>query len=408
MKKNNLAIILLLLPLAIFSQNSWTKKASLSASKRMRSVAFAIGGRGYLCCGEDSNSIELNDCWEYDPGSDSWMQKSSIPGPGRRDAVGFAIGMKGYVGTGMDNTDASVGNTLSDFYEYNSVTNAWTARAAYPGGFGWGVYSAAGFATSTRGYICCGKIGPANYANDLWEYNPSNNSWIQKPNFPGGPRLGQMSFVIGTKAYVACGTDPNWFTHDFWEYNTSSNSWSQKADFPGSDRAFGSAFALGQKGYMGMGEDGGYSADWFEYDVASNSWNVIAAFGSEGRRSAPTFVIAGAAYVTTGKGVSGKHRDTWQYQPYVTGINENSIGEMSVYPNPASDVLKFDLDPQFVSQHDQLFIQLISIDGKIISKETVNGNSHIELQNQNWPAGTYLYSLTDGNKNFSSGKVIIY
>jgi N-acetylneuraminic acid mutarotase len=408
MMKKYLLTLVLVLPLAFVSaQNSWEKKTSFPGSKRARCVAFSIASRGYIVAGEDTLDNEMNDCWEYDPGSDSWTQKANLPASGRRDAVGFAIGNKGYVGTGDDAPDAWAGNVLYDFWEYNPVTNTWLQKANYPGGFGAGVYFATGFAVNNKGYVCCGKLGASYYSQELWQFDPVSNSWVQKAMFPGGVRYGQMSFVVNGKAYVGCGTDENWFTSDFWEYNPTTNVWTQKAAFPGSNRSFGSAFALGTKGYMGMGTDGGYRDDWFEYDPLSDSWSIIATYGSEGRRSAPSFVITGAAYVIMGKGASGKHRDMWQYMPYVTGMQEFGEAGMSVYPNPVVDVLKFDIDPEFASSHDQLQIVMMSVDGKIISETPVNGNSHVELQNENWASGTYLIQLLDGNTSMGSTKIIV-
>src|ERR1044071_8245976 len=129
MKKIISIALIMLFPLLLFAQNTWEKKTSLPASKRSRSASFSIANRGYIIGGEDTLDIELNDCWEYDPGSDSWTQKASVPAAGRRDAVGFAIGQKGYFGTGIDAPDAFNGNTLSDFWEYSPATNTWTIRS---------------------------------------------------------------------------------------------------------------------------------------------------------------------------------------------------------------------------------------------------------------------------------------
>lgn len=395
------------LPVFLFSQNSWEKKTSFVASKRARSVAFTIGGRGYLATGEDTLDVEKNDLWEYDPGSDSWTQKASLPAAGRRDAVGFSIGTKGYVGTGIDASEAFLGNKLKDFWEYSPVTNTWVQKANFPGASNSGIYFATGFAVNGKGYICCGKIGSSYYSQEMWEFNPSTNAWTQKANFPGGVRYGLSSFVLNNKAYVGLGTDENWFMNDLWEYNPATNSWQQKANFPGSARSFATAFALGPKGYMGLGTDGGYRDDFFEYDPIINSWNVKAPFGGEGRRSAPTFIVSGAAYVMTGKGNSGKHRDCWQYMPYVNGVEENSLSHVNVFPNPATAVIHFEIDPEFFAAHENMSVVLISAEGKKVAEKSCEGNSTVELENDSWTPGVYLYTLTDGTKNYGGGRVVV-
>ncbi len=407
MKKIISITLIAFLPAILFAQNTWEKKTSFTGSKRARSASFSIANRGYLVGGEDSLSIEKNDCWEYDPGTDSWTQKANLPGPGRRDAVGFAIGTKGYCGTGIDAPDAFMGNILSDFWEYNPATNTWTQKAPYPGNFGFGIYFAVGFSTTTKGYVTCGKQGPSSYSQELWEYNPSTNSWIQKAMFPGGVRYGQSAFVLNGKGYVGCGTDENWFTSDFWEYNPATNFWLQKASFPGSARSFASAFAVGGKGYIGMGTDGGYRDDWYEYDVASDSWNIKAPFPNGGRRSAPTFVITGAGYCMMGKGVTGKHRDLWEYRPYVTSIEEFNAMTVNVYPNPATEIINFDIDENFVSSKENLSIELTTLEGQIVTQKKLNGETHVVLQNENWAAGVYFYSITDGSKIYGGGRVVV-
>ncbi len=407
MKKILPLLIAALFPFLLSAQNTWEKKTSFPASKRSRAVAFAIGTRGYLACGEDTLDIEKNDLWEYDPGSDSWTQKSSLPGAGRRDAVGFAIGMKGYVGTGIDASESFMGNVLTDFWEYSPVTNTWVAKAPFPGAGNQGVYMATAFVANAKGYVVGGKIGPSYYSSETWEFNPSSNVWTQKALFPPGVRLGQAAFSLNGKGYVGCGTDENWLNNDFWEYNPANNLWTRKADFPGSQRSFLSAFAIGGKGYMGLGEDGGYKDDWYEYDPTSDTWMVKGTYGNEGRRSAPTFVITGAGYVMTGKGASGKHRDMWEYRPYIIGVEENEITSVNVYPNPATEIIYFDLDENFVAAHDQLSIQLFSADGKMVAEKMLHGKSHVEMQNENWSAGIYLYTLTDGTKNYGAGRIVV-
>jgi N-acetylneuraminic acid mutarotase len=407
MKKIITLSILIFLPALMFAQNNWERKTSLTGSQRARSVSFSIANRGYIVGGEDTLDVELNDCWEYDPGSDSWTQKASLPAIGRRDAVGFSIGTKGYCGTGIDMPDAYLGNTLSDFWEYSPATNTWVQKASFPGNFSQGIYFATGFAVSAKGYIVCGKIGSSYYSSEVWQYNPATDSWLQKTNFPGGVRYGQSNFVLNGKAYVGCGTDENWFTNDFWEYNPATDFWLQKANFPGSSRGFASGLAVGGKGYMGMGTDGGFKDDWFEYDVASDSWSVKATFPDGGRRSCPTFVISGAGYLMMGKGVTGKHRDLWQYVPWITGVEEFVATRVNVYPNPATDFICFDIDENLANADQHLFIQLTSLEGKVIAEKKLDGQTHVTLQNNDWAPGIYLYSLTDGIKNYSGGRVVI-
>ena len=172
------------------TSNTWTKKSDFSGLKRSRAVAFSINDIGYVGTGVDTAEIVHNDFWQYDPTLDTWAQVADLPASVRRNAVGFAINNKGYVGTGMDMAEASMSGstTLNDFWEYDPALNAWTQKANYPGGFGFGVYFATAFVSGSKGYVCCGKLGPNDYINQLWEYKPAIDQWAQLPGFPGGVR----------------------------------------------------------------------------------------------------------------------------------------------------------------------------------------------------------------------------
>ena len=47
------------------------------------------------------------------------------------------------------------------------------------------------------------------------------------------------------------------------------------------------------------------------------------------------------------------------------------------------------------------------VEGKIIEQQKLNGNSHIEMHNQNWAPGIYLYSLTNGTKIYAGGRIVV-
>jgi hypothetical protein len=78
---------------------------------------------------------------------------------------------------------------------------------------------AEGFSSDSGGFICTGLDTSNTYLNDLWEYNPSNDNWIQRVSLPSFPRKGVSSFVIDNAAYIATGIDSsNTRTKEVWEY----------------------------------------------------------------------------------------------------------------------------------------------------------------------------------------------
>jgi N-acetylneuraminic acid mutarotase len=412
MKKNHtqnlIWAFLLFLSLDGVAQNIWNKRASVGGSKRERGISFSIGSRGYIGLGQDTLNLMINDFWEYDPGTNSWTQKATFPGAARRDAAAFSIGTKGYVGTGMNNADSFLGVMQSDFWEYNPATNLWTAKAAFPGNFAGGVYFASGFAIGSKGYICGGKAGTSNISNELWEYTPSTNTWLQKASFPVGSRYGGTAFTIGSVAYYGLGQDESFYKQDFAKYDPATNVWTVISSFPGSARFASSSFTLGNNGYVMFGTDGGYKDELWQYDPLFNYWFPKATFPGGGRRSSATFAIGGRGYAGTGKGVTGTRRDFWVYLPSITvGIDEQSINMISnVYPNPMIDNTTIVLSEELFSVQKKLTWQLISVDGKLIQTATVE-NATFTIHRNDIPAGIYFLKIIATERLLGTKKIIV-
>lgn len=409
MKKITITLLLVLLAAAGFAQGSnvWMKKNAFGGSKRSRSVSFAIGSRGYIACGEDTADVMLNDLWEYDPGTDSWAQKASMPGVGRRDAACFVIGTRAFVGTGIDASESWNGNSLADMWMYDPTTNTWTARANFPGNGGFGMYFSTGFAVNGKGYFSCGKYNSSFYSNQLWEYNPNTNSWLQKANFPGGTRYAQSSFAIGNYGYVGFGTDENWFVNEFYRYDPALNVWQQLSSVPASPRFAASGFAIGNYGYFCFGTDGGYKEDLYEYEVATDNWWVKAPFGGQHRRSAAVFVIGGMAYAGTGKGFTGSRRDFWMYVPSYTGMDETSLqtSGMNVAPNPVDETTQITISTDLLQNEDHLRLEVYDLRGQLVRSEPVNAS--FTWHRNELAAGTYLLRLAADSKVFAPIKISI-
>jgi N-acetylneuraminic acid mutarotase len=391
---------------SLHAQNEWQKLEAFGGSKRERAVSFAIGNRGYIGCGQDTAEAMNNDLWEFDPGTNSWTQKASFAGIPRRDAVGFSIGNKGYVGTGMDNALSFTGNSLNDFWEYDPAANMWTQRASFPGGGNGGVYYATGFSILNKGYICCGKVGASYYSNELWEYNPAVNSWVQRANFPGGVRYGLLSFVINGKAYVGMGADENVYTTDIWCYDPANNTWQSRASFPGSGRFSCSTFAIGARGFVAGGSDGGYKSELWEYNSLGNWWVQRADFGGGIRRSAAGFAIGNKGYMGTGKGDSGSRRDFWEYTPApLVGVEEIEHVEMAgFYPNPMSSSCTIILPVQLQGMN-KLELRLYDNTGREVQRASLDAS--LTIQKNDLAAGAYFCFLLHNGKMIANGKLIV-
>ncbi|WP_177183919.1 kelch repeat-containing protein [Mucilaginibacter sp. OK283] len=65
---------------------------------RSNTMAFTIGGNGYITCGMKYSA--LNDTWRYDPVKDFWTQVDTFEGTNRAYGVAFTIKNLAYVTTG--------------------------------------------------------------------------------------------------------------------------------------------------------------------------------------------------------------------------------------------------------------------------------------------------------------------
>ena len=179
---------------------------------------------------------------------------------------------------------------------------------------------------------------------DTWQYDPVNDVWNQKADFPGGHRVMATAFSINNKGYCAMGKTSGFPKKDFWEYDPSTNTWTGKSDFPGAERDGAVSFSIDCKGYVGTGTTtSNIVSDFWEYDQNSNAWNRIADITGPGRTGAIGFSIAGKGYVSMGGTYSFQlKQDLWQYTPdsivCATGVNEfeNNRSLLSIYPNPST------------------------------------------------------------------------
>jgi hypothetical protein len=286
----------------------WTQKANFGGGTRKDAVGFSIGNKGYVGTGVSGTTRE--DFWEYNPANNTWTQKANVGGGVRSSAVGFSISNKGYIGTG---------SAKEDFWEFDTTANAWTQKANVGGGTR---TNAAGFAIGNKGYIGTGVNGTTKKA-DFWEYDPATNSWTQKADFGGTARTGASGFAIHNKGYIGTGNDgiaanvtPE---NDLWEYNPTTNTWTEKSSFWRTGRIEGIGFAIGDKGYMGLGYDLDRSGDpyvtkdFWEYTSNITSLSINGNLSIGGFLSSPAFIAPTLlnSWVNFGSGYStaGYYKD---------------------------------------------------------------------------------------------------
>ena len=68
------------------------------AIARYGAVAFTLGNKGYVTCGQNGSYVTTT--WEYDPIADVWKQKTGFEGSARIGAVAFTLRDRAFVATG--------------------------------------------------------------------------------------------------------------------------------------------------------------------------------------------------------------------------------------------------------------------------------------------------------------------
>ena len=193
---------------------------------------------------------------------------------------------------------------------------SWTQRAdasTTPRGH------AVAFSIAGKGYVCTG-LNNGILLNDLWEYDPVNDTWTQKASFPGSSRYDAVAFVINDIAYVGMGWNggPSNGYKDFFAYDPVANSWSPKATYPGLGARNAAATAVGGKGYVGGGHIGTtfpYRDDFYEYDPVNDTWTAKTSFPFGGRAGAVALSIGDFAYFYGGQDGAISYTDLWRFDP---------------------------------------------------------------------------------------------
>lgn len=243
-----------------------------------------------------------------------WSQDPNLAGTARWGAVGFATATHGYICTGVSNG----GSNLGDLWQWNPTSNSWAQKADFPGG---PRREGAAFSINGIGYVGFGRLGPSGpFFNDLWAYDPATNAWAQKASLPAADRAAPGVFVLNGKAYLVSGcTGPAPYPNDLWEYDPATNAWTQRANLPFTGRSGPIAFAVWGKGYIGGGNDNSSdlnSTDFWAYNPATDNWTQRADVPGPARRTGNAFVVNNIPYAGGGWNGSSYLVDMYAYNPW--------------------------------------------------------------------------------------------
>jgi N-acetylneuraminic acid mutarotase len=378
----------------------------------------------------------------------NWSQSDNFPGTARDDGSSFKIGDKVYCGTGLQ-----VGwSCTNDFYAFDLPSETWSPTASLPSNME--RQYAYGCAVLNKGYIFGGANDAGNYLNDLWEYNPSTNAWIQKAPLPANGRSGGMTFVVNDKMYVVGGKTFGFNALDeTWRYDPILNSWTRMADFPLNGTWRGVAFSYNNLGYVGLGKDnaGIYNTMMYSYDPLLDSWTLVPSFTTNSRtytgaaqigqfaylfggvdnsgtitttfekidlsdfstvvmnpfsntprKGCMAFASADAFYITTGVSTAMRFNETWKAD-YILALDESNKQEINlVYPNPNTGNFTLTLELEGVFD-----LKIVDIAGKVIlSQEQIKVTNPFVIELPTVNAGIYFLTITNGKQTWNQ-KIVL-
>ena len=274
---------------------SWSAVGEFSGPGRRGAVGFSINGKGYVGLGEGSGSLQ--DFHEYDPGTDQWTKLDDFAGEKRFKAIAFVIDGFAYVGLGKSSADRA----LKDLWKYDPTQKNWTQLNDFPASEG--TDNCQAFEIDGSAFVLLEKT------RSFYEYNVSNDSWVEVSAFPGASREGGTSFAVNSSAYYGFGrTNMTSYFSDLWKYDPAEDLWSNVGSHAERGTWQGIGFALGIKGFYGLGSKDVYDRDDFWiYDPAGGSSKFSSIYpGGKGYHQV-SFVIGNNAYVGLGSSsVGGK------------------------------------------------------------------------------------------------------
>ena len=240
----------------------------------------------------------------------TWLTKTAVP-VGKHHPISFALNGKGYAITGTDST----GQPTDGAFEYNPITDSWTALTDFPG-----LARSYGIGTTANGkaYLVFGATS-SSYFKDFWSFDPSTGVYTQLANCDCSSRRHPAMISIGNRIYVGLGNDAFGDKNDWWMYSIDDNTWTQIANLPGAARHHPYMFNAGGEVFAGLGHGGPtIYRDWYKLDTSLNTWTTMSQFPGEARVAGTQFSIDGYGFILSGDGDNHSYMDTgelWRYNP---------------------------------------------------------------------------------------------
>lgn len=217
-------------------------------------------------------------------------------------------------------------------------------------------------------------------------------------------------FVLDGKAYMGTGYNGSIVFNDFYCYDPSNDTWTAKANFPGLARGASGCFSIGNYGYLGGGYDGNatgvFYQDYYRYSVSANSWTPVANYPGSGPAYVGCFSIGNKGYVGTGGVYGGPYfSNFYEFSDNTTSINDEISMNNEYFVN--YDVKNNVILINGSTKSNDLSFNLYDLSGKqILIKKISDGSNFVNLSND-LKAGIYFYCLIDSKGIHQTNKLML-
>ncbi len=241
-------------------EDSWTAMPDFAGGARSYAYGVSHGVKAYIGFGSSAEG-DLNDLWEYNPLSGEAVQLASMPTSGRTHPTMVESGGIIYVGLG-----GSDDGDLDDWWAYSIAEDSWTELAQFPGDPRHHPYFFA-----IDGLIYTGFGHGEDIYRDWYQYDPATDEWTQLNDIPAEGRVAGTQFDFEGKGYVLSGqgeSHGNLTFGEFWEYDPSDDSWIELEPHPGTGRWAPGSFIIENQLYFTCGESFSNEGDLWSWELA--------------------------------------------------------------------------------------------------------------------------------------------
>ena len=191
------------------ASDNWTQKPDLPSYTRHHPFYFGIDNEVYVGFGHGSNPDAngyyiYKDFYKYLPANDQWVQLNDFPSEARVAGTQFSYNGKGYVLSGDGDNHQSLDS--GEFWEYEPSTDQWTQLPSHPGN---AIWAPGCFVIGCDVYFLLGQDNnttPGTLVSNIYTYKLSQDCGCMDPNAVNFSA--QAIYDDGSCCYLAGCLDP--------------------------------------------------------------------------------------------------------------------------------------------------------------------------------------------------------